>query len=204
MRHHRVAIRFWAAIFTLFLFAGFLASEADAKSKEKSKKQPQPTEVGIYLIGHLPLVESSVSNIAAAGDPDRQSIALSDAAHGTLTFVDVTRPNQPRLLQRSPLPAEFSRSALRLQAGSVGLLSTGENDSPADADLRSITLVSFADPAHTTTLQKFERVTAVWSDPERELIYLANPDGLWILQVYSSADKRAEEQFDEMLRGSVG
>jgi hypothetical protein len=46
-------------------------------------------------------------------------------------------------------------------------------------------------------------VTAVWNDRERELIYLSNADGLWVLQVYSAADKRAEEQFDEMLRGAL-
>jgi hypothetical protein len=202
MIHRCFGTRSSSAILSLFLLAGLFVPEAHARSKEKHKDPLQPTEVGIYLVGHLSLPETSVSNIASSGDPDRQSIALSDAAHGTLTLVDVTHPERPRFVQQSSLPREFSRAALKVQAGNVGLLSGRETDAAAGS--QSITLVSFADPAHAATLQKFEGVTALWTDPERELIYLANPDGLWILQIYSTADKRAAEQFDEMLKGSGG
>jgi hypothetical protein len=202
MRHHRVGNRTWTATVTLLSFASLFVPLAHAKSKERDKKQQQPRAAGIYLISHLPLPETTVSNIAAASDPSRQLLHLTDATRRTLTVVDVTKPTQPKLLEHSQLPAEFANASLQTRVGDTALFSAADSDS-AHGGPRSITLVSFAETSNPKAVQKFEGVTAVWSDRERELIYLTNADGLWILEVYSAADKRAEEQFDEILRGSM-
>ena len=201
MSPHRVRNRSWTVAVTLLSLVSLFVPLAHAKSKEKEKKRQQPTAVGIYLISHLPLPETTVSNIVAASDPSRQLLQLTDAARRTLTVVDVTEPGKPRLLDHTQLPAEFANASLQTRIGDTALFSTAESDS-GRGDPRAITLVSFADPSNPKAVQKFEGVTAVWSDRGRELIYLTNADGLWILQVYSAADKLAEEQFDEMLRGS--
>lgn len=200
MSHHRFGSRSWTATVTLLSLVSLFVPLAQAKSKEKDKEQQQPTAVGIYLISHLPLPETTVSNIVAASDPSRQLLQLTDAARRTLTVVDVTEPTQPKLLEHSQLPAEFANASMQTRIGDTALFTATDSDS-AHGDPRSVTLVSFADPSNPKAVQKFEGVTAVWSDRGRELIYLTNADGLWILQVYSAADKRAEEQFDEMLRG---
>jgi hypothetical protein len=203
MSPHRVRSRSWTttATLTLFSLVSLFVPLAHAKSKEKEKKQQQPTAVGIYLISHIPLPETTVSNIVASSDPSRQLLQLTDATRRTLTVVDVTEPGKPRLLEHSQLPPEFANASLQTRIGDTALFSTAESTS-GHGDPRAITLVSFADPSNPKAVQKFEGVTALWSDRGRELIYLTNADGLWILQVYSAADKRAEEQFDEMLRGS--
>jgi hypothetical protein len=202
MSHHRVRSRSWTATVTLLSLASLFVPLAHAKSKEKDKKQQQPTAAGIYLISHLPLPETTVSNIvAASSDPTRQLLQLTDTVRRTVTVVDVTEPTQPKLLEHSQLPAEFANASMQTRVGDTALFTAADSDS-GHGDSRSVTLVSFADTSNPKTVQKFEGVTAVWSDRERELIYLTNAEGLWILQVYSAADKRAEEQFDEMLRGS--
>jgi hypothetical protein len=54
-------------------------------------------------------------------------------------------------------------------------------------------------------VRRFDNVTASWTDRARGFIYLANPEGLWILQPYSLADKITfQKQFDDMVRGAVG
>ena len=52
-------------------------------------------------------------------------------------------------------------------------------------------------------MRQFANVSSIEEDRARTLIYLANPDGLWVLQTYSLADHRAlEKQFDEMVRSA--
>jgi len=111
-------------------------------------------------------------------------------------------PEQPKLVEQAQLPADLANAALQTRIGDTALFAATDGSSFDRRDTRSITLVNFADRSNPKTVQKFESVTAVWMDSNRELIYLTNSEGLWILQVYSEADKRAEEQFDEMLRGS--
>ncbi len=202
--NHHSKTRFWATAALLISVTSLCISPGYATSKEKKerKEQPQTKAVGIYLIGHLPLPETTVSRITAASDPSRQLLQLTDSVHGTLTVVDVAQPARPKLLGQSKLPGELAHANVQVRMGDSALLTVSENDSPAHADPQSLTLVSFADPSNPKTLQTFEGVTAVWSDRERELVYLSNADGLWILEVYSAADKRAEEQVDEMIRSA--
>jgi hypothetical protein len=204
MHHYSAGIRLKKAAVIMLSLAGILAPVAQAKSKDKSKEKnsQQERSVGIYLIGHLPLPTTTVSRITSASDPTRQMLQLTDTVHGTLTVVDVGQPAQPKLLEQSHLPEVLAHAYVQVRMGDAALLTAPEGEPSTRGDPQSFTLVSFADPSHPTTVQKFEGVTAVWSDRERELIYLANADGLWILEVYSAADRRAEEQFDEMLWGA--
>jgi len=39
-----------------------------------------------------------------------------------------------------------------------------------------------SDPANPKTLQTFEGVTSVLADDSRDLIYIANSEGVWILR----------------------
>ena len=190
------------ALLLLLIVSLFTPSAYARDHEKKHKQQQQPKVVGIYLIGHLPLSETTVSHISAMSDSRRELLQLTDATQRTLTVVDVTMPEQPKLVGQVQLPADLANSALQTRIGDTALFAATENPSSDRRDSRSITLVDFANPSNPKTVQKFENVTAVWMDRDRELIYLANSEGLWILQVYSAADKRAEEQFDEMLRGS--
>jgi hypothetical protein len=202
--NHHSKTRFWATAALLISVISLSISPGYAKSKEKKerKEQAQTKAVGIYLIGHLPLPETTVSGIAAASDPSRQLLQLTDSVHGTLTVVDVAQPARPKLLGQSKLPRELAHANVQIRMGDSALLTVSQAEPAGHADPQSLTLVSFADPSNPKTLQTFEGVTAVWSDRERELVYLSNADGLWILEVYSAADKRAEEQFDEMIRSA--
>ena len=202
MSYHRAANRSWMASLTLLSLISLFVPLARAKSKDKEKQPQEQRVVGIYLIGHLPLPETTVSNIAAAIDGNRQLLQLTDASHGTVAILDVTTPAQPKLIEQIQLPVEFANASVQIRVGNSALLAATSTDSSAHGDPRSVTLVSVSGSSQLRTVQKFEGVTAVWSDHDRELIYLANADGLWVLEVYSAADKRAEEQFDEMLRAS--
>jgi glycosylphosphatidylinositol transamidase (GPIT) subunit GPI8 len=80
---------------TAGLLVALLGSMAEAKSKDKSKKTDEERAVGIYLIGHTPLSEITVNDIAPVAKPDRQLIQLTDNVHGKITLLDVGDPQKP-------------------------------------------------------------------------------------------------------------
>ena len=186
-----------AALITGLVVA--LGSMAEAKSKDKSKKTEEERAVGIYLIGHTPLPEITVSDIAPVAKPGRQLIQLTDNVHGTITVLDVRNPLQPRVQQKVQLPAELAQASVETRVGETSLVGVQEGVPTARLDPQSVTLLSFADPSHPATLQKIEGVTALWTDRGRELIYLTNGEGLWVLRIYSDDDQQVEEYLEHRL-----
>jgi len=180
MSFHGIGNRWWTAT-TLLLLAILFAPSAQAKSKDvaKDKEEQQGRAVGIYVVGRLSLKEMSVSRITPVSDPSRPMLQRTDAMHGTLTVVDVAQPAQPKLIEQSLLPTELGHAYVQIRMGDAALLSVPDGDSFSHrSELHSITLVSFADPSNPKMVQKFEGVTAFWSDRDRGLIFLANVDGL--------------------------
>src|SRR5262245_44859496 len=106
-----------AALLLLVIVSLFVASAHAGDLGKKSKKQQQPRVVGIYLVGHLPLSENTVSHISATSDSSQQLLQLTDAAQRILIVVDVTEPGQPRLVEQAKLPADLANSALQTRIG---------------------------------------------------------------------------------------
>jgi hypothetical protein len=57
-------------------------------------------------------------------------------------------------------------------------------------------IMSFADPAHPASKQEFLDVSAVLRDGNRGLIFLANPQGIWILQEKLALDPAFEKEWE--------
>lgn len=188
--NHRYSIRrSLSAALMLLLFAGSFAPWAQAKSK---KKKDSPKEPGIYVISHLELPDA-VSNIQASDDLGRYTIELIGAEGKTVTLVDVNNPEKPKLVRQAQLPSGLEHSSTQVRAGNTALFSVTQNPS-AKADPQLITLVSFSDPAQPKTIKRFPGITAIWTDRTRELIYMADSSGLWILQIYPAVDEDALER----------
>ena len=199
---HRYGIHqkpLWTAAVAVLLLIGLSGAMAEGKSKDKSKKTGAERAVGIYLLSHTPLTETTVSSIAPVSVPDSDLIQLTDNVHGTITVLDVGNPRQPKVLEEIQLPAELAQSNVETRIGDAALLMTPEGVPPVGMDPLAVTLVSFADPSNPKTLQKIDGVTALWSDRGRELIYLINGDGLWILKIYSEDDKQLKEHLEHSL-----
>jgi hypothetical protein len=88
---------------------------------------------------------------------------------------------------------ELQNSRLEIEVGDTALFAETQ-ESTSNSAPRAISIVSFAHSENLKTVRRFANVTALSVDHARGLIYLANPDGLWILQPHSSADRLAEEK----------
>jgi hypothetical protein len=120
----------------------------------------------------------------------RTYLYLEHASHA-LTLVDVTDPKHPAILANLDLPANESGSILTA-AGDAALVSS-EPAPAAPAHSQTMSIVSFADPAHPQTVKQFTNVTCTAQDNHRGLIFVANGEGLWILHNNPAEDPEVQE-----------
>jgi hypothetical protein len=112
---------------------------------------------------------------------------VRQAAQKGLTVVDVTKPERPSVVNHMP------QGNLTMLNSGLAISETPDsapraNPQRAAADGNSgtavpelVRVVDVSDPAHPRTIQTFDGVTSILRDDSRNLIYVANADGIWIL-----------------------
>jgi hypothetical protein len=172
-----------------------------ANSTSPPNKARAGSADSIDVVGHLAFEGAVISNIRTTEDQKRQLLEVTDKPNQTVNTVDVSNPGHPQVVQRMRKPAELQNSRLEVAVGDAALFAETQDTTPKP---RSISIVSFADRAGSKTVRRFENVTALWADRGRGFIYLANPEGLWILQPHSVVDRTAlQKQYDEWLQSST-
>jgi hypothetical protein len=172
-----------------------------ANSTTRPNKATAGSVDSIDVVGHVAFNGAVISNIRTTEDQTRQLLEVTDKTNQTINTVDVANPGHPQVVQRMRKPAELQNSRLEVAVGDAALFAEMQDTTPKP---RSISIVSFADHADSKTVRRFENVTALWADRGRGSIYLANPEGLWILQPHSAVDRTAlQKQYDEWLQSST-
>ena len=176
--------------FPLLAFVLAMGSHAVAKDNP-------PQEVTV--IAHLPLPGTTVSKMFLQPENGRQYLYLQQASEHGFTIVDVTKPNKPALTKSSAFPNTASQGKLQVFRDGFAISETPEThagtETPAigappvkvqpaadAAHPQSVRILDLSDPANPRTLKTFEGVTSVVPDNGRNLIYLTNSEGLWILR----------------------
>lgn len=190
MKRIGFACRLLRAAIMLFSVGATLVSLTEAGSPKKQVTLVDTIEV----VGHLALPETSVVALTTSAHWRREFLQLQDPDRGVLTVVDVTDPTHPSIVRRLRLPEQLVQSSLAVLSGDAAML-TGTKLPSAAPQPDSVSIVSFADPDHPTTVRKFDNVSAFRIHRERGLIYLANPDGLWILQQNPAPDQELESEY---------
>lgn len=156
------------------------------------KARPAPVDT-IEIVGHLALPGTSVAAVTTSEHWRHQFVELRDSAHATITVVDVTDPAQPSIARQLRLPGELAQSSVALMVGDAALLAGTGSRSAAQPG--TVSIVSFTDPANPKIVRQFENVTAMRAHAQRGLIYLANAEGLWILQQNPAPDEELENAY---------
>ena len=146
----------------------------------------KPTEVPAKVIAHLALQEAPGSEMLLQSKGDKHFLYLQKASKQGFTVVDVTKPELPSLVKRSAPSDDATAGKLEMVSPDVGLAEVPDKYSKGvirntDNPTETVKILDLSDPAHPKVLQTFTRVTSILQDPSRGLIYLANNEGLWIL-----------------------
>jgi hypothetical protein len=146
----------------------------------------KPTEVPAKVIAHLPLQEAPGSEMLLQTKEDKHFLYVQKASKQGFTVVDVTKPTLPSLVNRSAPSNDATAGKLEMVSPDVGLAEVPDKNSKGvirstDNPTETVKILDLSDPAHPKILQTFTSVTSILQDPGRGLIYLANNEGLWIL-----------------------
>jgi LVIVD repeat len=166
---HRIAPRrrtasfFPGIVLTLFAIIFGANAVANAAAEEPPK-----------VIAHIALPGTAVRQMFLQQRDGKQYIYLQQGAH--FTVVDVTDPKSPNIVERVA-----SRGSLEWIQSSLALTATPEKGQPSTVSTQVLNVMDMSDPAHPKTIQTFSGVTSIMPDDTRQLVYIANNEGLTVL-----------------------
>jgi hypothetical protein len=130
------------------------------------------------VIAHITLPGTAVRQMFLQLHDGKQYLYLQQGSH--FTVVDVTNPKNPAIVERIA-----SRGGLEWVQSGLALTMAPEkvsaNQQPTAVSTQVVNVMDFGDPKHPRTVQTFSGVTSILPDDSRELIFIANNNGLTVL-----------------------
>jgi hypothetical protein len=127
---------------------------------------------------------------------DKQYLYISANSNEGVTVVDVTNPDQPKVIKRLAWPNEAPTGRLQMVSSGLALAEGPDSDSIAAApppSTKTVKVLDLSDLANPRTVLSFSGVTSTLAEDARNLVYITNGEGLWILrnnQALAAAAKR--------------
>ena len=161
---------------TVAMSPSFLANYGRAAAQDDSK---QVTKDKVVVLAHMPVPGSAVRQILVQQEKGKQYLLLQQNVH--FTVVDVTDPKNPQIVDRV---AEKGKLA---EVG-AGLAISVQSDQSAQGSVptQTVRLVDLGDPKNPRVVKTLNGVTSIYSDDGRQLIYVTNSEGLWIIKHYET------------------
>jgi hypothetical protein len=183
----KLKIQAFSTIFSI----GLLAASAPAMAAANKTHAPADTD-RIEVIAHYPLSGPPITRVSADSHWENRYLYL-ERATGPATILDVTNPRDPKAAGQIDLPAQSANENINTVVGTAALLTSAPQAQPTQPE--TVTVLTFGDPEHPKVAHQFSGVTAMYKDESRGLIYLANPDGLWVLHLQPARDVAAEKAY---------
>ncbi len=164
-----------AIIFTVLAVGIAMASTTASARSDKS-------DTAASVIAHVPLEGGPATQMFMQDRAGKQYLYIDQGSESGYTVVDVTKPARANIV-RHGAPGE----SMEIVQGGIGIAETSDkskskpitSSKPAS---ESIKVLDLRDPANPRTVQTFKGVTSVLVDSKRNIFYLTNNDGLWVLK----------------------
>ena len=167
----------FSSMFLLLALLALMAPSAVAKPRSK------PAEPLVSVAAHIALPGPAATKMLVQERGNQHFLLIEQDSKEGFTVVDVTKPNQAKIIKQVAWPNQASNGKLQLIKAGLVLSATPEKNENAESrPTESLSLLDLRDPANPQTLQGFKGVTAVLQDENRGLLYITNPEGLWILK----------------------
>lgn len=174
------------------LLAGSVAAALPLAAKTK-KPKPQPPKDGIEVLSMIPASGGQVTRFLSTTHYSSRYLYVEHATKD-ITLIDVTNPKKPAVLAEKVSLSGGDASSLFAVVGTAALMI---NPTPAAASVpasnRTVRIMDFSDPAHPAMVREFAGVTAL--EREQQLIFIANAEGIFILQQHLAEDPQVQEDY---------
>jgi hypothetical protein len=177
------------------LLALILAAPAIQAKDKKPKAKPNAPQDEIAVIGHIPLTDGPVRRFLTTQHFSSYYLYVEHDAGKSVTLIDVTKATKPLVLADVAYPTTGGSDSLLAVAGTAALM-TSELGNAADTRiLQTIRIMDFSDPQRPKVAREFTGVTAISRDDRRGLIFVANSEGVWILQQHLADDPEVQKAY---------
>lgn len=167
----------------LTIFALLVALAPSATAKHRAVKPPVESAT---VIAHVALPDTPASQMFLHERGDKQYLFIGDNSQQHFTVVDVTEPNEPNIIETIAPPQDSSNGKLETVGEELTLADVPAGSSQSVAGGTSNLLVSVRDlieSANPRKIQAFSEINGILSDDHRNLIYITNSEGLWVLML---------------------
>jgi hypothetical protein len=146
----------------------------------------RPTGVPAKVIAHLSLLGGSGTQMLLQSRDDKKYLYVQKASKDGFNIVDVTKPELPVVVKTSAATNNATAGKLEMAGSDLALAVAPDKNAKGvlrntDNPTQTVNVLDMKDPTHPKVIQTFKHVTSILQDPGRGLIFLANNDGLWIL-----------------------
>lgn len=166
---------------SVFVFS-ILVALANASEQPAAK----PTDLPATVIGHLPLPQTTGSQMLLQKENAKQYLYVQQATKQGFMIVDVSKPEKPSLLKRSAETNQATAGNLQMVSPDVAIAEAPEKTpatlTSSNHPTETVRVLDLSDPRNPRTLETFNKVTSLLPDGAHGLIYLTNNEGLWILR----------------------
>jgi len=178
---------------TAMLLAGLVLTPS-VSAKNKKPKTPDPKDE-IEVVGHIPLTGGPVRRFLATQHYSSYYLYAEREAGANVTLIDVTRTSQPAVMADVAYVPNSGSSSLTVVAGTAALVSSEPANQTTAPAPQTIRIMDFSDPQNPKVAREFSGVTAMSRDNQRGLIFVANADGIWILQQRFAEDPEVNKAY---------
>jgi hypothetical protein len=175
----RAPRQIYVSFFSLLLLAALPAGAADQAT-------PKPTDVPATVIAHLSLPQATGTEMMLQKEHGKDYLYVQQATKQGYMVVDVSRPDNPKLLRREAGSNQATTGNLQMVTPNVAISEapekTADTLTSSKRATETVRVLDLSDPRDPKTLETFEKVTSTLADGRHGLLYLTNNDGLYILR----------------------
>jgi hypothetical protein len=181
-----------ASVVTIGILAAGAPWAAARTASRVSPKKGEIANVHVDDVAHLPLDGMHVNEMFVEMlDNNKVYLYLQRPTKQAFAVVDVTNPDKPVLLSRDALQETAGSEVQPPAAGSALAIAFIPESSPAHLSLateplptETVQFLDMSDPKNVKSMRTITGVTSVYADDARELVYVVNGEGLWIVRHY--------------------
>jgi hypothetical protein len=178
-----------------FVAVATLAFSPTGQAKDKTRKPPsKDPQDTIEVVGHIPASGGPVVRFLSTQHYSSHYLYVEHEGGKDVTLIDVSKTAQPVVLADMPAAPGGGSVGLFVVTGTAALTTEQTATAPVAAP-QTIRIMDFSDPKQPKVAHEFAGVTAMSRDDSRGLIFLANPDGIWILHQNFAEDPKVQEEY---------
>jgi hypothetical protein len=171
----------------VFLLIGLTTFAPGIDAKDKKLKTPPPAPIDqIQVVGHIPLTDGPVKRFLVTQHYSSYYLYAEHDSGKSVTLIDVTKINRPSILADVAYTPGSGQNSMAVVEPAAG--------APV-APPQTVRIMDFSDPRNPKVAREFANVTAMSRDERRGLIFIANADGIWILQQRLAEDPEVEKAY---------